>query len=44
MPSDSDRRAKLLECIEIAKRHGNAFLLANLKLALKELDKAAQGG
>ncbi|MGA0983296.1 hypothetical protein [Vulcanococcus sp.] len=44
MASDTDRRAKLLECIEIARQHGNAFLEANLRLALKELDKSEKGG
>jgi|GEM_PF-5939229 len=35
---DDDRRLRLLKALEIAERHGNQFMAANIRKALREHD------
>jgi len=35
---DDDRRLRLLKALEIAERHGNRFMAANIRKALREYD------
>ncbi len=35
---DDDRRLRLLKALAIAERHGNQFMAANIRKALREYD------